>query len=349
MIDSKKYFGKRNIFVTGRATTGLWLILQKENIRNKKILFPANICYAPVFGAVLAENEPMFIDINNWANISLDKIKEKFTVDVACVVLPHMYGKVVCDIEAISVFCKEKNILLIEDCASAFGATIRCNPVGCYGDYSIFSFDYSKIIDVGFGGIVASDKDLSSFKELEVRLPFFNRDKEVSLSLFSKLYRVIRNSEDNSFVRKIYQILPNLMQDYFLFRLSEEKKSIVLNSLYKIENERKRRWTIYSSLVEAIKNIPKLELCEYGEGDIPWRLNFLYKGNKKKFVEYLLARKIPVSDWYPFVGAMFGKDNKVEYRNAFEIGECIYNLPLNNPEVMIKILSDIDFREIEDG
>ena len=107
MIDNKKYFGKENIFVTGRATTGLYLILLKEGIKNKKILFPANICYAPVFAAVFSGNKPAFVDIADWANTSLKKIQECFDKDIACIVLPHMYGKVVKDVQKISDFCQK--------------------------------------------------------------------------------------------------------------------------------------------------------------------------------------------------------------------------------------------------
>ena len=347
MTENEKYFGKRNIFVTGRATTGLWLILKSEGISHKKVMFPANICYAPVFGAIFAENKPVFVDIADWANVSLEGIKNSVTADVACIVLPHMYGKVCKDVEGIAVFCREKHILLIEDCASAFGATLNSKPVGSFGDYSLFSFDYSKIVDIGFGGIVVSNRNLNCFTELEAKLPFWNSDKDFSLSMFSKLYRVIRNSEDNTLIRRIYQILPSLLQDYFLFRITEDEKNLVLNSLIKVEAEKQRRWAAYHSLAGAIKSIPCLELCKYEEEDIPWRFNFLYRGNKKSFVQYLLERKIPISDWYPFIGKMFSEENTAKYKNVLEIEKYIYNLPLHNSDSMLKALSEIKIEEVE--
>ncbi len=347
MTDNEKYFGKRHIFVTGRATTGLWLILQSEGINHKKVMFPANICYAPVFGAIFAGNEPVFVDIADWANVSLDGIRNSVTADVACIVLPHMYGKICKDTKRIADFCKRQNILLVEDCASAFGATLNDVPVGSFGDYALFSFDYSKIVDVGFGGVVASDKDLSIFKKLEILLPLWDADIESSLSLFSKLYRIIRNSENNSLKKSIYQSLQTFMKNYFLFRLSENDKSIIFNSFHMIEAEKRRRWSIYNSFADVIKENQFLELCEYEAGDIPWRLNFLYRGNKKNFVKYLLERKVPVSDWYPFIGTMFGEDNMARYKNTIDIENCIYNLPLNDSDSMINTLSEINFEEVE--
>lgn len=329
MIDNKKYFGKENIFVTGRATTGLYLILLKEGIKNKKILFPANICYAPVFAAVFLGNKPAFVDIADWANTSLKKIQECFDKDIACIVLPHMYGKVVKDVQKISDFCHKNGILFIEDCSSAFGASFNDKQVGSFGDYSIFSFGYSKIVDVGFGGIIASNKDLSCFEELQENLPFLDSDIEESLSMFSRIYRVIRNSSENSLTRSIYNSLPEYMSKYFLFRLSDEEKQTVLDSLKNIEFEKEKRWNAYNSYVKEFNNNENINVCIYETGDIPWRFSFTYEGDRKGFVSFLLENSIPISSWYPFIGSMFGIKNR-QYENTVKIEMTIYNLTLKN-------------------
>lgn len=326
MTDNIKNFGKKNIFITGRATTGLYLIFLKEKIRDKKVLFPANICYAPVFAAVFAGNRPVFVDIADWANTSLNKIKACIDDNVACIVLPHMYGKVVKEIEDIADFCEERGILLVEDCASALGATYDGKPVGSFGKYSIFSFGYSKIIDVGLGGIIASDEDLSCFEELQKDFPLWTKDKEDSLGMFSKLYRVMRNSKDNSLLHKIYKSLPNYMNDYFIYQISGNEKQRVIDSITTIEYEKERRWVIYDNLKNRIKN-KTFEICNYEKGDIPWRFSFLYKGSKEKFVSLMLEKSVPISDWYPFIGTMFGEDNKL-YVNTVKIEKIIYNIPL---------------------
>ncbi len=327
MIDNKKYFGKENIFVTGRATTGLYLILKKENIRDKKVLFPANICYAPVFAAIYAGNKPVFVDVADWANISLNKIKESVDTDVSCIVLPHMYGKVVTDIISIKEFCIENNILLVEDCASSFGATLFNKPVGSWGDYSLFSFDHSKIIDVGFGGIVASNRDLSNLEELQKDLPYFNKDIQHSLDFFSKIYRVIRNSPENSLINNIYNSLPAIMSKYFLFKLTDKEINLVLNSLKKIELEKQKRCTLYNSFKEKFKTINEINICEYSDDDIPWRFSFTYEGDRNEFIAFLLQNNVPISDWYPFIGTFFGVKN-TKFVNTNKVEKTIYNLPL---------------------
>ena len=340
MTDNKRYFGKENIFVTGRATTGLYLILLKEGIRYKKVLFPANICYAPVFAAVFSGNKPAFVDIADWANISLKKIQEYVDEDTACIVLPHMYGKVVKDVKKIADFCHEEGILFIEDCASAFGASFNGKPVGYFGDYSIFSFDYSKIVDVGFGGIVASNKDLSCFEELQEGLPFLDSDIEESLSMFSRIYRVIRNTTENSLTKSIYNSLSEYMSKYFLFRITDDEMQTVLNSLKNVESEKEKRWNAYSSFVKELNGNELINICCYEVGDIPWRFSFTYEGNRKEFVSFLLDKGIPISDWYPFIGNMFGIKNH-QYENTVNVEKKIYNLPLKTDgREWIKIINN---------
>lgn len=333
MTDNEKYFGKRNIFVTGRAATGLWLILKKENIKNKNVLFPANICYAPIFASIYAGNKPVFADISDWANVSFETLKDKIDNNVACVVLPHMYGKVVNDIKKIAFYCKEKNIMLVEDCASAFGASYDGKTVGSFGDYSIFSFDYSKIVDVGFGGIIASNNDLSDLSTYEKPLPTYDGDIEDSLGTFSKVYRIIRNAGNNSFVDGFYKKLPEYMKKYFLFKLSTEQKNEVLEALTKVDFERERRWNLYRLYEEKFSENHNIKICNYSKGDIPWRFSFLYEGERKDFVSYLLKKNIHISDWYPFIGTMFGFDKK-NYVNTDRIEKTIYNLPLEDIEII---------------
>jgi len=70
----------------------------------------------------------------------------------------HLYGHP-CDMDALSVICKESGIFLVEDCAEAIGSKYKGKSVGTFGDIATFSFFGNKTITTGEGGIVATNDE----------------------------------------------------------------------------------------------------------------------------------------------------------------------------------------------
>ena len=63
---------KRNHIITGRAATGIYLIFKALGIKDRKVLFPANICYAAIYPVVYSGNIPVFSDVEpKSGNLSL--------------------------------------------------------------------------------------------------------------------------------------------------------------------------------------------------------------------------------------------------------------------------------------
>jgi dTDP-4-amino-4,6-dideoxygalactose transaminase len=71
----------------------------------------------------------------------------------AAVVVTHLYG-VPCRIAEIAEITKARGVLLIEDCAHCFGASVRGKKAGAFGDAAYFSFETSKVINTMGGGMV---------------------------------------------------------------------------------------------------------------------------------------------------------------------------------------------------
>jgi len=63
-----------------------------------------------------------------------------------------------CDMDPILELCRARNIVVIEDCAQAHGATYKGKPVGSFGDAAAFSFCQDKIMTTGGeGGLLLLD------------------------------------------------------------------------------------------------------------------------------------------------------------------------------------------------
>ena len=99
---------------------------------------------------VLADSE----SLDTW-NVSATSIAEKITNKTKAVIVVHFAGYP-CEMESITLLCKDNKIALIEDVAHAPGATINGRACGTFGDTGCFSFFSNKNLSVGEGGMVVS-------------------------------------------------------------------------------------------------------------------------------------------------------------------------------------------------
>ncbi len=170
-----------NSLIVGRATTAIYGILKCSNSNLRGILLPANICPAAIYGCIYAGFKPIFCDVDPISGNTTYELISKANFDnVQYALLPHMYGNPIGRFDDIVSFLHTKGIIVIEDCASAFGSVDgKGNVVGSFGDYSIFSFGYSKTISIGFGGMLKSSTyDLAPIKDELSSLHIFNDDIE---------------------------------------------------------------------------------------------------------------------------------------------------------------------------
>ena len=121
-----------------------------------KVLVPAFTYVASVNAIRYCGATPVFVDSerDSW-QISLHDLRRKMTSRVRAVMAVHLYGQA-CDMPSLADWCRESNLLLIEDCAEAFGTKIGNRHVGSWGDVGTFSFFGNKTLTTGEGGMVVS-------------------------------------------------------------------------------------------------------------------------------------------------------------------------------------------------
>jgi len=86
-------------------------------------------------------------------------IEKKITEKTKVILVTHMYGGV-CDMESIMDVAKKHNLMVIEDCAQChMGRTGAGQLVGTIGDVGSWSFENSKQLTCGDGGIAACNDE----------------------------------------------------------------------------------------------------------------------------------------------------------------------------------------------
>jgi dTDP-4-amino-4,6-dideoxygalactose transaminase len=104
---------------------------------------------------------PIFMDVElDSRNITLASVENSINQGAQFVIATHLYGLAIEEIDQISLMCKERNVVLIEDCAQAHGSEIAGKKVGTFGTISTFSFYPTKNLGaLGDAGAVITDND----------------------------------------------------------------------------------------------------------------------------------------------------------------------------------------------
>jgi perosamine synthetase len=146
-------------------TAAMEMLFKALRVDGRYVAFQGNMFPSPVFACMRAGGKPLYVDMElSYLGVStgslVEQIQEK---DVAVVVMMHTAGIVSRQVTEIAKICTERGIVLIEDCAHAYGARLwngsdhLSNGAGSWGDFAVFSFYATKPMNCGEGGAIATN------------------------------------------------------------------------------------------------------------------------------------------------------------------------------------------------
>jgi dTDP-4-amino-4,6-dideoxygalactose transaminase len=128
------------------------------NLKGKTVLCPSNTFMATPLATMHAGAEVQFADCNKF-DLCLsyeDMVSKAEKYKPAAIWVVHIGGHISFEIEKIADYCKKNNIILLEDCAHAHGASYKGKKPGMWGDAGFYSFYATKTITTGEGGMLVS-------------------------------------------------------------------------------------------------------------------------------------------------------------------------------------------------
>ena len=101
---------------------------------------------------------PVYADVKkDTFLIDPDDIKKKITKKTKAIMVVHLYG-LMCDMDKINIIAKKHNLKIVEDCAQCFLAYDNKKRIsGTVGDVGCWSFERSKHITTGEGGVLTTN------------------------------------------------------------------------------------------------------------------------------------------------------------------------------------------------
>jgi len=103
---------------------------------------------------------PVFADVDDTYNMDPRDVEAKITPRTRAILAVHLFGNP-CDMDAMTDIARRHGVALIEDCSQAHLTRYKGRLCGTMGDIASFSFQQSKHMTCGDGGItITSDEEL---------------------------------------------------------------------------------------------------------------------------------------------------------------------------------------------
>lgn len=156
-----KWLGVKHSTMVNSGNSGnfISIALVKELYGIGEIIVPPLGWVSDISSVVQLGMTPVFVDISmDNLSIAAENIEKAITPKTKAIVLVHCLGFNAINEKIIDI-AKEHNLVLIEDCCEAHGATFKGQKVGSFGDISIFSFYFGHHITTIEGGMICVNND----------------------------------------------------------------------------------------------------------------------------------------------------------------------------------------------
>ena len=260
----KEYYGRTDVMIQSNTMYGV-----------KTITKTAGYNLVDFIDCQLETLMPRFDDVKKAVDNYKGEIKK------LVILLSDIGGIINPDIEKISKFCKEKDIILLEDAAHSFGSFLNKKFSGTFGNAGVYSYYSTKAIFAGEGGIVVTnDNNIGKLMKDFIAYDRFKRKMQIGCNIRLSeiqalmIYAVIKEYKEiiknkfkiakkyseacNAFgVKYINQNENSNMGNYYKFTIISPEKNIS-DFLPRIKTTTSK---VYEYSLGNSIEIPKKHLC----------------------------------------------------------------------------------------
>jgi len=155
--DFTNHVGSKHALAVNSGTSALLTALWALGIGpGDKVIVPGYTFIASITSIVFARAIPVLAEVDKTLTLDPEDVRKKITPRTKAIMLVHMLGNPG-HLDEITKIANENDLILIEDCAQACGASFHGKSVGTFGKMGAFSLNVYKTISAGDGGIVITD------------------------------------------------------------------------------------------------------------------------------------------------------------------------------------------------
>lgn len=277
----RKYIGCDYALAVTNGTAALEMALACAGIgAGDEIIVPAYTFYSSASAISFVGATPVFCDIDlNTLNLNLVHVKKLITHRTRAIIPVHFGGYPV-DMDALNAIAQKHDLFILEDCSHAHGSEYKGKKVGSFGNASTWSFQASKNLTSGEGGMVLTN-DAALYDRM------FSRHT-CGRKLGAAWY-------------EHHSIATNL-------RMTEMQGSLLIQQFARLETQTEERLKNAIQIDNTISNIPELTATQCSIDYSTRRAYHLYifryapgfdGVSRERFIEALVAEGVCASAGYP--------------------------------------------------
>jgi perosamine synthetase len=246
--DFRSYVGSSHCVALNSGTSALHLALRLLNLGEGDEVVTTALTFVSTNHTILYERAtPVFADVfPDTGNLDPVSIEASINERTRALIVVH-YGGQPCDLEEIYEIARRYEIVVIEDCAHACGATYRGEKIGSHGDFHAFSFHAVKNLPMGDGGALT--------------LASAEHDKRARRL---RWLGIDRSTYDRS-VPGTYAWDYDVPEVGFKYHMNDISAAIGLAQLRYLDAENGRRSEIASVYRQRLEKVPGVSLLREGD------------------------------------------------------------------------------------
>ena len=251
---------KKYILFTSSARSSLYLAYKALNKKGEVISSPLT-CEISLLPIICTGNEIHFVDVNpDTLNIDVNKVDGAINDKTIAIQAIHIAGNP-CDMIALRQIAEKSDLIIIEDCAQAFGSRYNDKPIGYYGD--IACYNLSKNLFGLSGGIFATNEKCYYEKAKSIQNKFQNTNKR--LYYFRAIKYILATYRNYSIINFLYNKLMGLrkLDSNSKLLFSENKGCTYLLSTIKKPTENDAKYINYQ--IQKYDNFQNIRLAKVRE------------------------------------------------------------------------------------
>ncbi len=304
-----EYVGVKHAVSAANGTVTLQLALEALGIGvGDEVIVPGLTWQATAASVIDVNAIPILVDVleDTWC-IDPAAVEAAITPRTRAIIPVHLYGSFA-DMDAIMEIARKHDLYVIEDCAHKHGGEWKGEKAGSIGHIGSFSFQLSKHLTAGEGGVMTTDDD-----EVAERLDALRNcgrrpegEPEGEVDKGAGHY-----GDEGNFIQSGN------------YRITEFQAAILVEGLKRLpaQNRRRDENAIYlNSLLEKIPGVMPMRRDERETAEAYFNYSFRYR--KEEF------KGLPVERFREALAAELGVDVEPSYE---PLNDCALYVPHTKP------------------
>ena len=153
------YVGVRFAVAVNSGTSALLVALAGLDIGpGDEVIVPGFTFVASISSIVYSRALPVLAEVDETLNLDPKDVAKRITPRTKAIMAVHMLGNPA-RLDELKALADDRGLVLIEDCAQAFGGSYHGKKLGSIGKVGTTSFNEYKTITAGDGGMVVTDDE----------------------------------------------------------------------------------------------------------------------------------------------------------------------------------------------